>query len=186
MALELVQALAASERDDNFHISRLLLLLAANSGNRSKNKPMEGLTKLAKLDFLLRYPNCLERALVTEGRQRDEARVQEFERTTIESKMIRFRYGPWDHRYRRWVSLMAARGLVEVGVQGRTVQIWLTPKGQNIAAMLAESEPHQSLTERAKVVVKRFGSKSGSALKDFVYATFPELTNMKWGEEIQL
>lgn len=186
MALELVRALAATERDDDFHISRLLLLMAATSGNRVKNKPMEGLTKLAKLDFLLRYPNCLERALVAASRKPEEAKVQEFERTTIESKMIRFRYGPWDHRYRRWVSLMAARGLVTVGVQGKTVNIWLTPEGHDIAAVIADNEPHHTLAERAKLVTTRFGSKSGSGLKDFVYETFPEITNMKWGEEIQI
>lgn len=186
MALELVRALAATERDDDFHIARLLLLMAANSGKKTKNKPMEGLTKMAKLDFLLRYPNCLERALVASNRKTSEANVQTFERTTIESKMIRFRYGPWDHRYRRWISLMAARGLVTLGVQGKTVQIWLTPEGHDIAEVLANNQPHLTLADRALVVTKRFGSMSGSGLKNLVYDTFPELTNMKWGEEIAI
>jgi len=186
MALELARALAATERDDNFHVSRLLLLMVANSGGRQKNKPMEGMTKLAKLDFLLRYPNCLERALAALKRSSDEAKILEFERTTIESKMIRFRYGPWDHRYRRWVSLMAARQLVTVGVSGKTVQIWLTPEGHDIAAVLSDNDPHLSLAERAKLVSKRFGTMSGTGLKDFVYDTFPELTDMKWGEEIAI
>lgn len=186
MALELARALAATERDDNFHISRLLLLMAANSGSREKNKPMDGMTKLAKLDFLLRYPNCLERALAALRRSSEEAKILEFERTTIESKMVRFRYGPWDHRYRRWVSLMAARQLVTVGVSGRTVQIWLTQEAHDIAAVLTDNVSHQSLAERAKLVSKRFGTMSGTGLKDFVYATFPELTDMKWGEEIAL
>lgn len=186
MALELARALAATERNDDFHLSRLLILLASNSGNRTKNKPMEGLTKLAKLDFLLRYPNCLERALIAISRNPEEAMLQDFERTTIESKMIRFRYGPWDHRYRRWVSLMVARGLATVGVEGKTVNLWLTPEGHDIAESIGDCESHRALAERAKIVTKRFGSKSGSGLKDFVYETFPELTNMKWGEEIRL
>jgi hypothetical protein len=39
---------------------------------------------------------------------------------------------------------------------------------------------------RAKLVAKNFGHRSGSDLKNFVYATFPELTDMKWGEEIAI
>jgi hypothetical protein len=186
MALELARALAATERDDDFHIARLLLLMAAHAGTVEKNKPVEGFTKLAKLDFLLRYPNCLERALFASKRDVAEANVQEFERTTIESKMIRFRYGPWDHRYRKWASLMVARGLVVVGVKGNTVQLWLTEGGRNTAAAIAEQGTHQALVERAAVVAKRFGTQNGTALKNFIYDTFPELTSMKWGEEISI
>ncbi len=184
MALELARALAATERDDNLHISRLLLLMAAHAGD--KGRPIEGLTKLAKLDFLLRYPNCLERAMTSAGKDPAKAEVAEFERTTIESKMVRFRYGPWDHRYRRWVALMAARGLVAVDVKGKTVQLWPTPEGQTMATALADQEPLEDLATRAKLVAKSFGNRSGTDLKNFIYATFPELTDMKWGEEIAI
>jgi hypothetical protein len=186
VAFELARALAATERNDSFHIARLLLLMSAHAHGRDKNKSIDGLTKLAKLDFLLRYPNCLERALKASNRSIDEAKVKEFERTTIESKMIRFRYGPWDHRYRRWVSLMAAKGLIVVGVVGKTVHIWLTDEGHDIASILSSAESYKILAERAAIVEKRFGGRSGTGLKDFIYETFPELINMKWGEEIVL
>lgn len=186
MALELARALAATERNDNYHIARLLLLMSAHSHGKDKNKSVDGLTKLAKLDFLLRYPNCLERALIASNRPVTEAKVKFFERTTIESKMIRFRYGPWDHRYRRWVALMAAKGLVVVGVLGKTVHLWMTDDGHKVAKLLMESESYKILAERAAVVERRFGAKSGSNLKDFIYTTFPELISMKWGEEIIL
>ncbi|MFC4299586.1 hypothetical protein [Castellaniella ginsengisoli] len=184
MALELARALAATERDDNLHVARLLLLMSAHAGD--KGRPIEGLTKLAKLDFLLRYPNCLERALVSDGKDPRKADVTEFERTTIESKMVRFRYGPWDYRYRRWVALMVARGLVIVGVKGNTVQLWPTPAGQAMATVLSGQEPLEDLAARAKLVAKSFGNRNGTNLKNFVYATFPELTDMKWGEEINI
>ncbi|NCT84091.1 MAG: hypothetical protein GXC94_13145 [Comamonadaceae bacterium] len=184
MALELARALAATERDDHLHMARLLLLMAAHAG--TKKRPVEGLTKLAKLDFLLRYPNCLERALVADGRDPAIAGVKEFERTTIETKMIRFRYGPWDHRYRRWVALLAARGLVVASVVGKTVNIWPTEEGEAMAAALADSLALEDLAKRAQLVAKRFGNRSGTGLKEFVYQTFPELTEMKWGEEIEI
>lgn len=184
MALELARALAATERDDNLHIARLLLLMVAHSGD--KGRPVEGLTKLAKLDFLLRYPNCLERALTSSGKDPSKAGVAEFERRTIETKMVRFRYGPWDHRYRRWVALMASRGLVAVDVKGKTVQLWPTVEGKSLATALADQEPLEDLATRANLVAKSFGNRSGTDLKNFVYATFPELTDMKWGEEIAI
>lgn len=184
MALELARTLAATERDDHLHMARLLLLMAAHAGK--KRRPVEGLTKLAKLDFLLRYPNCLERALAADGADASVAGIQEFERTTIESKMIRFRYGPWDHRYRRWVALLAARGLVLASVVGRTVNIWPTDEGLEVAAALADTDALEDVADRARLVAKRFGARSGTKLKDFVYSTFPELTEMKWGEEIQI
>jgi hypothetical protein len=184
MALELARVLAATERDDSLHIARLLLLMSAHAGD--KNRPIEGLTKLAKLDFLLRYPNSLERALQAAGKSTEKAEIAEFERTTIESKMVRFRYGPWDHRYRRWAALMASKGLVAVDVKGRTVQLWATEAGRQLAAAMAREPPLESLATRAALVAKAFGNRSGTDLKNFVYDTFPELTSMKWGQEIEI
>ena len=186
MALELVQALARTELDDNLHMARLLMLMEAHSGRDGSAKAVDGVTKLAKLDFLLRYPNCLERALTAKNKPTKPARIQEFEKTTIESKMVRFRYGPWDHRYRRWIALLAGRGLLHAWVEGRTVKIQLTEVGQKAAVQLSEDEELQDLAARAKLVDKTFGSMSGTALKDFVYATFPEISNMRWGDPITI
>lgn len=184
MALELVQALAKTELDDHLHMARLLMLLEAHSGR--SNRPVEGVTKLAKLDFLLRYPNCLERALVAKDKPTELAHIQDFEKTTIESKMVRFRYGPWDHRYRRWIALLVGKRLLHVGVEGRTVKLWLTDAGHAAAQSLGESVELEDLSGRAKLVARTFGSMSGSALKDFVYEIFPEITNMRWGDPITI
>ena len=100
MSLRLVKAVAETENLDDFHLGRLLVLLGSADARKStpvtKAKAVEGITKLAKLDFLLRYPTCLERALKELGRDPGEANVQARERTSIEAKMVRFRYGPWD------------------------------------------------------------------------------------------
>ncbi len=52
MRLRLIKASAETELDDEFHLQRLLFLLA-EAHNRS-TKTVEGIMKLAKLDFLLR------------------------------------------------------------------------------------------------------------------------------------
>jgi len=184
MSLDLIRAAARSELDDNLHLGRLLVLLGAV--DNGKGKSVEGITKLAKLDFLLRYPNCLERALAAVGKKPELAKVDEHERTTIEAKMVRFKYGPWDSRYRRWLGLLVARGLAEVFVSGRTVHARLTHKGVELSALLKDRSEFGQLAERAGLIARVFGRKSGTGLKEFVYTTFPEITSMKWGTEITL
>lgn len=88
------------EGDDSLHLGRLLLLIDAFAGRKGEH-PIEGLTKLAKLDFLLRYPAYLERALVVRKAPEAAAQVQEFERNSVEAHMVRFRFGPWDYQRAR-------------------------------------------------------------------------------------
>jgi hypothetical protein len=137
MSLRLVKAVAETESMDDYHLGRLLVLLRSSDLRRNtpetKAKGVEGITKLAKLDPLLRYPTCLERALEHVKKNPLDAEVQTRERTSIESKMIRFRYGPWDPRYRRWLGLLSARGLVQLRVSANTVQVGLTNSGRSLA-----------------------------------------------------
>jgi len=184
MSLNIVRAIVSSENLDEFHLGRLLLILLATESNSSK--PMKGITKLAKFDFLLRYPNCLERALDAVQKDHKDANVKEFERTTIESKMIRFKYGPWDDRYRRWIGLLVSQGLVSVDFKGRTVLINLTEQGKKVANLFASDVTYHDLFERSQIVHKAFGSYSASKIKNFIYKVFPELETMKWGDEITL
>ena len=190
MSIRLIKAVAESENLDDFHLGRLLVLLGSADGRKStpltKAKAIEGITKLAKLDFLLRYPTCLERALRELGRDPSEVNVQPRERTSIEAKMVRFRYGPWDARYRRWLGLLAARGLVTLGVQGNTVQIGLSDSGRSLAERFRADAMYADLTRRADLVTKSVGSMSATRLKDFVYEAVPEILDMKWGKEIEL
>ena len=188
MSLRLVKAVAETESLDDFHLGRLLILLRSSDLRKTtpetKAKAVEGITKLAKLDFLLRYPTCLERALHYVNKDPDQAEVKPRERTSIESKMIRFRYGPWDPRYRRWLGLLSARGLVHVKVQGKTVQIGLTEVGRNLADVFRDDPLYSDLKRRSDVIAKTFGSLPATRLKDFVYDVIPEITSLKWGEEI--
>lgn len=185
MSLNVLRAAADAENTDGLHLARLLVLLrSADSVGKIKPKPVEGITKLAKLDFLLRYPIYLERALIQLGKSPDAAAVLPRERTTVETKMIRFRYGPWDGRYRRWLSLLSARGLITLSMNGRKIEIGLTDSGRTVADGLINRPNFKDLAERGAVVIKTVGSMPATKLKDFVYEIVPEITGMKWGEEI--
>lgn len=182
MSLRIIRAAVHVEADDELHLARLLILLGALGGKQQK--PVDGIMKLAKLDFLLRYPTYLERALLSAGQDANKVAVQEHERTSIESKMVRFRYGPWDGRYRRWIGILFARGLAQTRVEGRTVYVGLTPAGEEVANTLCKIESFSAQKKRADLLKKVFGDYSGTKIKDFIYKVFPEVINLKWGEEI--
>lgn len=185
MNLRIIKAAQNIERDDDFHLARLLILLKA-CGKKSA-KPVDGITKLAKLDFLLRYPNCLERVLRHSGREKAAVAVANSpEGRSIEANMIRFRYGPWDSRYRRWIGVLVAKGLAETFLEGRTVFVRLTGAGQATADKLAGDDAFTELKVRAKVVATALGDIPPTRLKDLVYEVIPEIVNMKWGENIRL
>ena len=50
----------------------------------------------------------------------------------------------------------------------------------------ALSDHPSVVAARAKLVARYFGGMTGTGLKNFVYATFPEITNMRWGDPITI
>jgi hypothetical protein len=184
MSLRSIHLAAKIENTDDFHIARLLLLLNAAGGRSAK--PMKGIMKLAKMDFLLRYPNCLVKALYSFGKYKELQTISEAERNTIEARMIRFRFGPWDKRYRRWISLMVSRGLANTYLDGKTVNVKLTDNGREIAFHLADLPEFESLSVRSHLVSTIVGNYSATKLKNYIYELFPEIIGMRWGKEIEL
>jgi hypothetical protein len=184
MSLRIVHLAADIEQSDAFHLARILILLSASSGR--SNKPIQGIMKLAKMDFLLRYPNCLARVLEDLGKNKDAETIPPEQRNTIEARMVRFRYGPWDERYRRWIALLVSKSLVEAYLEGRTVNIRLTTSGADIAESLREKSEFEELSRRGKMVNSAVGSLGATALKEYIYKVIPEIVNMKWGKEITL
>lgn len=175
----LIELLLELERDSTLHESRMLILLGIFAGRKGTGG-IEGLTQLAKLDFLLRYPTYLRRALQAREIGKD-VKLLPFETRTVESRMIRFRYGPWDFRYRRFLNILIAKGLVTVQIDGRRVRINLTPSGLSCSKQLADMNPDQ--VYRARILKAHFSWK-GTKLKQFIYETFPEIANLRLGQEI--
>ena len=180
--MNLFYILADLENNDDLHEGRLLVLLSIFVG-RKGNNTINGLTKLAKLDFLLRYPVFLERAL-RKLNQPVAVDIAEHERISVESTMVRYRYGPWDFRYRRFINLLVAKGLVTVNVQGRTIHIGLTDSGLNVAKRLSEDNAYHDLANRSRLLKKHFDWPPTKLMK-FIYATFPEIVTLRLGEEIE-
>ena len=148
-----------------FHAARILLLVYLCG---VKNR-IVGLTKLAKLDFFVRYPEFFERAAKHLEQEADQPVV-----TAVESAMIRHHYGPWDARYYQLLAFLEGRELLAVERNEKTFIFSLTEPGLVLAKRLAVEPVYQDLCTHMKAVKKLFGNKSGDVLKNLVYELFDE------------
>lgn len=182
--MNLFNILANLEDNYDIHTARLLILLRTFAGKKG-DRTVNGLTKLVKLDFLLRYPVYLERALQAVKASPNAARVLSHERKSVESSMIRYRYGPWDRRYRRFINLLVGKGLAQVSFRKRTIKIGLTVAGLEKASILCRDNNYDDLASRAHLL-KEYFDMGATRLKEFIYETFPEIVSLKLGEEIKI
>lgn len=164
-----------------FHAARLLLLISM-CGNKSKDNDghsIEGLTKLAKLDFFIRYPSFFNR--ISKYLQKG----MEIESEEVESKMIRFHYGPWDKRYYQVLPYLEARGIIKIEKNNKQYIFSLTKLGEDLAKQLRNNKKYDDLVRKMKVVGKTFRNTSGSRLKDLIYEVFKsEVVNKNLDEII--
>ena len=159
-----------------FHAARILLLLQ-HCGSNSKIK---GLTKLAKLDFFVRYPDFFERASMTLGKAITAATKD------TESVMVRHHYGPWDKRYYQVLSYLESRRLISVIKVANTFEFELTSIGGKKAKELSKTDSFKELVSQMKIVKKVFGRMNGTKLKETVYLIFDkEVKQRKLGEFIK-
>jgi hypothetical protein len=166
-----------------FHAARLLILLAT-CGDGSPRR-ITGRTKLAKLDFFLRYPRFLARALDVLRSEGANTRDYVAPVAEAEAPMIRYRYGPWDPRYGDFVALLEARGLVRV-TGARVDSVALTASGSRVARQLMARDEFAELRQRGEAISSVLATWSGTALKDFVYELFPrEVGSRRMRERIE-
>ena len=166
-----------------FHAARILLLisLCGTKDKVTKTNKVDGLTKLAKLDFFIRYPEFFRRAKLHLHREVERAR-----QSVVESPMVRHHYGPWDPRYYQILAYLESRVLITVEKVNRTFVFLLTKAGQDIALKLAEDDSYLELCDRMADVKVTFKGKSGDWLKKLVYEIFDEeIANLPLGRMIE-
>jgi len=158
-----------------FHAARLVLLLQV-CGTHSR---IDGLTKLAKLDFFVRYPQFFNEMCARLG-------VAATARTSsVESAMIRFHYGPWDQRYYHLLAYLEGKGLLRVRRDRNAYTFELTERGKQAADILVKKNSFAQIVAQMRSVKSVLGKKSGSALKRLVYDVFrDEVANKPIGEVI--
>jgi len=155
--------------------ARLLLLIRV-CGTRNK---INGLTKMAKLDFFVRYPEffqevCEYLGVATSVTSRG-----------VESAMVRHHYGPWDRRYYHVLAYLEGKGLLSVQKVGNAYDLELTKDGQASADKLKDHPAFSELVTSMRAIKKVFGAKTGSRIKGIIYEAFgKEVADRKRGEVI--
>ena len=158
-----------------FHAAHLLLLLklCGTSGR------IDGLTKMAKLDFFVRYPQFFNELCERIG----ESAISPI--SSVESSMVRFHYGPWDKRYYQVLGYLESKKLIAITKKGKSYQFKLTDSGQRIAKSLEDNPAFIGLSEQMKKVKDVLGKKAGSTLKNMIYEVFEaEIAHRALGEVI--
>ena len=158
---------------------RLLLLIDSFS---NQTQGLQGRTKLAKLDFLLRYPSFLRRALKVRNIELhdDEDLI---EPNPIEERMVRYRYGPWDPAYFAILGSLIGRGLIYVVPNNRGLGYKVTNQGAFLARTM-RANPAWMKVSTSTGLLRRHFNMSGSSLKRFVYDHFPEVASASWTEKL--
>lgn len=158
-----------------FHAARLLMLLhLCGVSDR-----IDGLTKLAKLDFFVRYPQFFDAISKKLGISEAPATA------SVESSMLRFHYGPWDKRYYHVLAYLKSKDLIAVTREGNAFRFLLTDRGKSVSKRLEKNPEFGTLAEQMKRVKKVLGHRSGSALKSLIYEVFgEEIADRSIGEVI--
>ncbi len=172
-----------------FHASRLLFLLKFCSIDKLDDNTVgiKGRTKLAKLDFFLRYPLYLEQAL-----QQSEfspegfiIRLEEREKRSIETTMIRYKYGPWDHRYYDVFAYLIAKNIMRVEIQEGVDYFCITELGAKAVGLLLKQGGYREILNRCQIIKRTLAQYSGGWLKKFIYRSFPRIVGQPVGTIIE-
>lgn len=164
------------------HAARLLLLLRC-CGTKSRDDGsyrIDGLTKMAKLDFFVRYPQFFGEVCKKMKKPMDDSA------NAIESAMVRFHYGPWDQRYYHILSYLEGRRLLlATSAPNNGIVLRLTPEGREISSRLLEDVAFADLKDQMGRVKSVLGKMSGNQLKKLIYDTFDdEIVQRRLGETI--
>ena len=165
--------------------ARLLLLIDTFSRkSNGADRYLEGRVKLAKLDFLLRYPRYLHRILLAHGARSSELQTLDDTEGPLDARMIRYRYGPWDPSYYAVLGSLIGRGLVHVSPLGGSSGFGYRTSvlGAQVAASLRTDESFFRMNDRLKLL-RRHLDKSGSTLKNYLYE-IPEIADASWHEDL--
>lgn len=181
--------LALARDDLAYHQARVLLLVNAVAATQGHSGKVDGLTKLAKLDFLVRYPALAPDVLDRLDRHDPRLRLSEddtAEPATVEAPMTRYKYGPWDDRYYPVIGALVGRGLLRYA-KGRRGSVALAPTGAGraLARQLADADVWEHIDHRSRAIAEASAGMTGNALKNLIYDRLEALMDRPHGEVIQ-
>ena len=172
-----------------YHVARLLILIGVcglPQSDRKKFPAIQGRTLLAKLDFFMRYPKYLKKAGNILGYELTDVQLglkNPEDINTVESRMVRYLYGPWDDIYYVSLAYMIGKGIIEPIKPSKVDAFRLTAFGKNLLGKMKEDPVFEDLLQRGQTIylVNKY---SGTRLKEFIYSYFPDVVSQNIGELI--
>ncbi len=160
--------------DRDYHEIRVLLLIVSVFELRPGPGHVDGLTQLAKLDFLVRHPRFAALILKETLQEDPRMHLNAPDSRAVDSPGIRHRYGPWDERYYTVVGALVGRGLVRPGVGGRSrFTLAPTPTGSRLARVAAASPPWRPVADRCAAIARAASGLSGRRLTQLILTRLP-------------
>lgn len=183
------QPVAEDSKRANFRASReaearVLLLIDGFSRKTTGPRTLEGRVKLAKLDFLLRYPRHLATVLASRGLRESEQQTLDMQDSPLESRMMRYRYGPWDPSYFAVLGSLVGRELIEVVPAEGTNALGYrtTQSGAALVEHFKDDGAFDEVIGRISLL-RRHLDLTGESLKKMLY-DLPEVADATWHEEL--
>lgn len=165
MTKSLIESVISVDEQEELHLVRLIILLNILRGK--KHSVTLELATLSKLDFLLRYPVALERAL-SHLSSKKVIQLSEAEKNNIESKMLYFRYSPWSASFRRLLVLLEARCLITWNLVGMKVELSLTNEAQDIVLELSRERMFAEMVDQSKIIKTQIFNLSNVRLNEIM------------------
>ncbi|MDQ0090114.1 putative type IV restriction endonuclease [Paenibacillus anaericanus] len=174
MSISLIEQVIILDERDELHIIRILVLIYTLIGAK-KDKVTIELTKLAKMDFLLRYPSALDSALLNLYKQKDVS-ITEAEKNNIETNILSFRFSPWSSDFRRLMVLLNAKSLIKWEQRGKYLDIYHTPKGIELFKEVLKFKEFESMIKQSQAIKTNISNLSGLKLDSLLSKVLTELT----------
>ncbi|MFC3750099.1 hypothetical protein [Paenibacillus sp. GCM10012306] len=174
MSISLIEQVIILDERDELHIIRILILIHSLIGNK-KDKVTVELTKLAKMDFLLKYPSALDSALTNLNKQKDVS-ITEAEKNNIETNILSFRFSPWSSDFRRLMVLLNAKSLIKWERRERYLDIYQTPKGLELYKEVLKYTEFKSMIKQSQAIKTNISNLSGINLDSLLSKVLTELT----------
>lgn len=174
-------------RDARYHEARVLLLIDAACRAPQAKGALTGLTKLAKMDFLIRYPALAPTVLGHEAAEDRRLRISpehDDNPTRGDDPMIRYKYGPWDERYYEVLGRLVGRGLATCTRTRNSVRFRVTDDGRATSQILASRSEWRETADRCAAIADLTSTLTGNQLKNLIYERLPELMDRPYREVI--
>ncbi|MCU6794855.1 hypothetical protein OB236_22335 [Paenibacillus sp. WQ 127069] len=172
--MSLIEKVISLDERDELHVIRILILLHTLIGKKQDKTTIE-LTRLAKLDFLLRYPSALEKALTILNKIK-EVNITEAEKNNIETNMLAFRYSPWSGDFRRLLVVLSAKCLITWQRREKYLDICLTENGNELFLKLNIITEFSSMIKQSKALKTNIASLSTLKIDNLMSEVLTELT----------